>query len=129
MPLPRRLLVDDARRGAFHLISRCVRRAYLCGDAAEHRRAWVRDLLRQAAGAFAVDVLAYAVMSNHVHIVVRTDPDRVNGWSATEVAARYPSDHPYFFCCDRSMMPGCPLVSSRSWSVHPVAVGDRAGAR
>ena len=94
MPLPRRLLVDDARRGAFHLISRCVRRAFLCGDAAEHRRAWVRDLLRQAAGAFAVDVLAYAVMSNHLHVVVRTDPDRVNGWSADEVAARWAAAHP-----------------------------------
>ncbi len=94
MPLPRRMLVDDARRGAFHLISRCVRRAFLCGDAAEHRRAWVRDLLRQAAGAFAVDVLAYAVMSNHLHVVVRTDPDRVNGWSADEVAARWAAAHP-----------------------------------
>jgi hypothetical protein len=41
MPLHRRMLVDDARRGAFHLISRCVRRAYLCGDAAEHRRGCV----------------------------------------------------------------------------------------
>ena len=94
MPLPRRLLVDDASRGAFHLISRCVRRAYLCGDAAEHRRGWVRDLLRQAAGAFAVDVLAYAVMSNHLHIVVLTDPDRVTGWSASEVASRWAAAHP-----------------------------------
>jgi hypothetical protein len=88
------MLVDETRRGAFHLISRCVRRAFLCGDAAEHRRAWVRDLLRQAAGAFAVDVLAYAVMSNHLHVVVRTDPDRVNGWSADEVAARWAAAHP-----------------------------------
>lgn len=94
MPLPRRLLVDDASRGAFHLISRCVRRAYLCGDAAEHRRGWVRDLLRHAAGAFAVDVLAYAVMSNHLHIVVLTDPDRVTGWSASEVASRWAAAHP-----------------------------------
>ncbi len=74
MPLPRRMLVDDARRGAFHLISRCVRRAFLCGDAAEHRRAWVRDLLRQAAGAFAVDVLAYAVMSDRNHGQAQIDP-------------------------------------------------------
>ncbi len=38
--LPRRLLVDDERPGAFHVISRCVRRAFLCGDQAEHRRGW-----------------------------------------------------------------------------------------
>ena len=71
-----------------------MRQAYLCGDAAEHRRVWVRDLLRQAAGAFAVDVLAYAVMSNHLHIVVLTDPDRVTGWSASEVASRWAAAHP-----------------------------------
>ena len=47
MPLPRRLLVDDDRPGAYHVISRCVRRAYLCGDRAEHRREWVRELIRQ----------------------------------------------------------------------------------
>ncbi len=63
IPLPRRLLVDDERPGAFRVISRCVRRVYLCGDEAEHRRAWVTELIRQATGAFAVDVLSYAVMS------------------------------------------------------------------
>jgi hypothetical protein len=52
MPLPRRLLVHDERPGAFHVISRCVRRAFLCGDQVEHRRKWVRDLIRQVAGAF-----------------------------------------------------------------------------
>jgi REP element-mobilizing transposase RayT len=54
----------------------------------------VRDLIRQAAGSFAVDVLAYAVMSNHLHVVVRTDPARLEGWSAAEVAARWAAAHP-----------------------------------
>ena len=63
MPLPRRSLVSDEHPGAYHVMSRCVRRAFLCGDQTEHRRAWVRDLIHQAAGAFAVEVLAYAVMS------------------------------------------------------------------
>ncbi|MBN8523813.1 MAG: transposase [Planctomycetes bacterium] len=94
MPRPRHHLVDDERPGAYHIISRCVRRAFLCGDRAEHRRAWVRDLIRQAAGAFAVDVLAYAVMSNHLHIVIRTDPVRVVAWSPTEIATRWASAHP-----------------------------------
>ncbi len=94
MPLPRRILVQDERPGAYHVISRCVRRAFLCGDRAEHRRAWVCDLIRQAAGAFAVDVLAYAVMSNHLHIVVLTDPARVATWTPIEVATRWASAHP-----------------------------------
>ena len=36
MPLPRRLLVHDEQPGAYHVISRCVCRAFLCGDRAEH---------------------------------------------------------------------------------------------
>ena len=74
MPTARKHLVDDSTPGCYHCISRCVRRAFLCGDDSEHRRDWVREAIRSAASAFAIDVLAYAVMSNHLHLVVRTDP-------------------------------------------------------
>ncbi len=50
--------------------------------------------MRQAADAFAVDRLAYVVMSNHLHIIVLTDPNRVQGWSTAEVATRWASAHP-----------------------------------
>ena len=43
MPIARKHLVDDSTPGCFHCISRCVRRAFLCGDDAEHRRDWVRE--------------------------------------------------------------------------------------
>jgi REP element-mobilizing transposase RayT len=94
MPIPRRRLVDDERPSAFHVISRCVRRAYLCGDTAEHRRAWVTELIRLATGAFAIEVLSYAVMSNHLHIVLRTDPERSRAWTPLEVATRWAAAHP-----------------------------------
>ena len=94
MPIARKHLVDDSIPGCFHCISRCVRRAFLCGDDAEHRRDWVRETIRSAAEAFAVDVLAYAVMSNHLHLVVRTDPVRVADWSADTVARRWATAHP-----------------------------------
>ena len=58
MPIARKHLVDDSAPGSFHCISRCVRRAVLCGDDAEHRRDWVREAIRSAAEALAVDVLA-----------------------------------------------------------------------
>jgi len=77
MAIARKHQVDESLPSCFHGISRCVRRAYLCGGAAEHRREWVRDRIRAAAASFAVDVLAYAVMSNHLHIVVSTEPSRV----------------------------------------------------
>ena len=38
---------------------------------------------------FACEVASYAVMSNHVHVVVRMDPDAAQGWSAAEVTERW----------------------------------------
>ena len=92
--LPRRLLVHDERPGADLVTSRCVCRTFLCGDHTEHRRAWVRELIRQAAGAFAVEVVAYAVRSNHLHLVVLTDPVRVVVWTSIELATLWASAHP-----------------------------------
>jgi len=39
--------------------------------------------------AFAVDLCAYAIMSNHYHIVVKIDPARVADWTDEEVARRW----------------------------------------
>ena len=94
VPIARALLIDDAQAGCFHVISRCVRRAFLCGDEAEHRREWVRELIKLAAGSFSMDVLAYAVMANHLHLVVRTDPTRVILWTPAEIAERWAAAHP-----------------------------------
>jgi REP element-mobilizing transposase RayT len=41
------------------------------------------------AGIFAVDVLSFAIMSNHLHVVARTRPDLVKTWSDEEVALRW----------------------------------------
>jgi REP element-mobilizing transposase RayT len=91
----RRDLVDDDRIGVYHCIARCVRRAFLCGTDSytgqdySHRKAWVLDRLRQLAGLFGVEVCGYAVMSNHLHIVLRNRPDVARQWSDLEVALRW----------------------------------------
>ncbi|AGA33924.1 Transposase-like protein [Thioalkalivibrio nitratireducens DSM 14787] len=95
MPQPRSSLVSLSDTPWYHVVSRCVRRAYLCGEDAhsgrsfEHRRGWIVERLEQLAGVFAVDVAAYAVMSNHAHLVVRIDAERVQGWDAEEVLRRW----------------------------------------
>ena len=79
----------------FHLINRCVRRTYLCGKDRRsgkdfsHRKQWIRDRLEVLAGIFGIDVLGFAVMSNHLHVVARTRPDVVKSWSDDEVALRW----------------------------------------
>jgi REP element-mobilizing transposase RayT len=91
----RRDIVDEDRVGVYHCIARCVRRAFLCGTDSYsgrdygHRKAWIVDRLRQLAGLFGVEVCDYAIMSNHLHLVLRNRPDIVQGWSETEVALRW----------------------------------------
>ena len=79
----------------YHCVSRCVRRAFLCGKDAysgksfEHRRNWFLERLKMAADAFAIDVCAYAILSNHFHTILRVDVDRAKGWSEGAVLSRY----------------------------------------
>ena len=61
----------------------------MSGQSFEHRKAWVADRAIELAGIFAVGLYAYAVMSNHVHLVVYLDPLAVDRWSAGEVAERW----------------------------------------
>jgi len=109
MTVARSLLVDRTGSGLYHCISRCVRRAFLCGDGFDHRKDWIRDRLQLLAEVFAIDVAAYAVMSNHLHIVLRTDPDRVKSWSNLEVARRWS----VLFPRDVRVFAGVPAASIR----------------
>ena len=100
MTTPRRLLVDPDNACDYHLASRCVQRAFLCGRDPHtgrdhsHRRRWLVDRVEALAPCFAVEVHAYAVMANHFHLVVRHDPKACEGWSDAEVARRWTEAFP-----------------------------------
>jgi REP element-mobilizing transposase RayT len=72
-----------------------VRRAYLCGNDRitgkkyGHRKHWLESRMAKLSQIFAIDLLAYAIMSNHYHVVVRIDPDRSAQWSDFEIKARW----------------------------------------
>ncbi len=97
---PRRDIVAHDEVGVYHCIARCVRRAFLCGVDPlsgvdhEHRKEWIRERLQQLASVFAIDVCGYAVMSNHLHVVLRGRPDLVQDWSDEEIAIRWKRLYP-----------------------------------
>lgn len=91
----RREIVADGEVGVYHCVARCVRRAFLCGldpasgQSFEHRKDWIEDRLRELAGAFGIDVCGFAVLSNHLHLVLRTRPELAAAWSDEEVIRRW----------------------------------------
>ena len=95
MPRPRKSLINLSDTPYYHCVSRCVRRAYLCGKdnqtgkSYEHRRQWVEKRLLFLAGVFCVDVCAYAVMSNHTHVVLRINKQKADSLSDRDVIRRW----------------------------------------
>lgn len=79
----------------YHCISRCVRRAFLCGEdrftgkSYAHRRGWVEEKLLMLANVFCIDVCAYAVMSNHTHLVLYVDDKKVNRLNDKAIVIRW----------------------------------------
>ena len=95
MPEPRYRQVSIEATPYYHCVSRCVRRAFLCGSDPltgfnfEHRRQWIVDRIKRVCSVFAVDLCAYAIMNNHYHIVVKINAGRVSDWTDEEVAQRW----------------------------------------
>lgn len=95
MTLSRRSLIVLEDTEHYHCFSRCVRRAFLCGldslsnHSYEHRRKWVEDRLLHIATLFTIQIVAYAIMSNHYHVVLRVNRRQAADLSAQDVINRW----------------------------------------
>src|SRR5215467_6878189 len=95
MTTPRAHKIDLASTPYYHCVSRCVRRAYLYGKDSEtgkdfsHRKRWIISRTKLLTEAFAINICAYAVMSNHYHLVLHVDADKATSWKEEEVKQRW----------------------------------------
>ena len=95
MPMARKQYVSLEATPYYHCIGRCVRRAFLWGKDDfsgrdfSHRKTWVIERLRELSDVFAISICAYAVMSNHYHLVLHVDRERAVAMSDAEVVERW----------------------------------------
>jgi len=95
MTVARKHLIDLQSTPYYHVMNRCVRRAFLCGkdhysgQCYEHRRQWILDEVKALACSYAIDICAYAIMSNHYHLVLRVNREEASQWSTREVVTRW----------------------------------------
>jgi REP element-mobilizing transposase RayT len=95
MPKPRKEQVCLEATPYYHCVSRCVRKAYLCGidfntnESYEHRRSWLENELLKQAQVFTIDVAAYAIMSNHYHVVLHINKKTADNLLFEEVIERW----------------------------------------
>jgi len=78
----------------YHCISHCVRRAYLGDDPVtgknfDHRKQWLVSRIKTLAAQFSIDICAYAIMSNHYHLVLFVNEQQARDWDDAEVVKRW----------------------------------------
>ncbi len=92
---PRSDIFDPQQIGVYHCWNRVVQRRHLfgfdrlTGKDYSYRKLWLKERLQELAAVFAVDILDYAILDNHLHLVLRNRPDIVEQWDDREVAHRW----------------------------------------
>ncbi len=95
MPQARKNQISLDATPYYHCISRCVRRAFLCGtdnfsgNSYEHRRGWIEERLQELVDVFAIDIASFTIMHNHTHLVLYVDKKQADSWSVDEVLLRW----------------------------------------
>ena len=95
MTRPRKELISVEETAFYHCCIKCVRHSCLCGEHEltgknyDHRKQWAVTRLKQLASVFAIDVCAYAIMSNHYHAVLHINVAKAKSWKPEEVVKRW----------------------------------------
>ena len=95
MPRPRKHQISLDATPFYLCTSRCVRRAFLCGNdpitgrSYEHRRHRIEHELLRLASIFFIDVAAFCVLSNHYHLVVHVDRKQCQKADVKDIVRRW----------------------------------------
>ena len=91
----RRVIFNPHAVGYYHCIARCVRRAYLCGydEFSEkdfsYRRNQIVERMNFLSRVFYIEIGHYAIMANHLHLVMKNRPDQVLSAENEEIVDRW----------------------------------------
>ncbi len=126
---PRKDVIREDVVGVYHVWSRCVRRAWLCGydpvtdQDYSYRKQWIYQWLEELARIFAVDACVFAILANHFHLLLRNRPDLAAQWSDEEVVRRW-----WQLCPERRDDQGKPAEPTKaeiaSWMFDPQRVAE-----
>jgi REP element-mobilizing transposase RayT len=100
MATPRSSQVDLSVTSYYHCMSRCVRQSYICGIDKEsgkdytHRKQWIVDRIHLLSSVFCIDICAYAVMSNHYHLVLKVNSSEAKKLSDEDILYRWEQIYP-----------------------------------
>jgi hypothetical protein len=93
MTIARSKLVDISVSRWYHCISRCVRHAFLLSEGTDSatgdRKVWIEQRLKELDTIFAVSVGGFSVMDNHLHLLLRLDPNVAENWTSKEIVERW----------------------------------------
>ena len=79
----------------YHCVSRCVRRAFLCGTDSQsgkdyhHRKQWIIKRLEKITQVYTIGISAYAIMDNHYHLILNVDTEAAQSLSDQQVQQRW----------------------------------------
>lgn len=95
MTIARKHLIDYSKTCFYHCMSRCVRQDFLLDKVttseghSNYRHDWIQRRLLFLSDVFAIDLMSFAIMDNHTHLVLFANIELAKKWSNIEVLKRW----------------------------------------